>query len=274
MADVIEAYKLPFVGSDSTTLKNVLEKDICQALLKANGIPIPEFAVVSQLQAGNEKAILESSELNYPAVVKLTAESGSMGMDNSSLVQNQNEATTQIRTMIQRYQGDVIIEEFLPSDDITIGCFQGRNGESKLLATWYLVSSKPGVTSIMGHKERFMKWGGDKKMTPVKEASILKQVEKLIPKVCKILKIRDVTRIDGRLDKNGQLKIFDVNGFPALCFPEGVGVQQGLTYFSDSEDYHVFDALINTIVLSAANRYNLEVPDAVNFNNFFTLKNT
>lgn len=272
MVDVIKSHNRPFIGSDSKTLQNVLQKDICQTILRENDIPIPKFAVVYQFEAGNEKAILDSSELTYPAIVKLTAESGSMGMDDDSLVQNQNEAITQIRTMMKRHQGDVIIEEFLPSDDITIGYFQGRNGESKLLATWYLVSSKLGFTSIMGHKERFMKWGGDKKMTLVKEASILKQVEKLIPKVCKILKIRDVTRIDGRLDKNGQLKIFDVNGFPALCFPESAGVQQGLTCFPDYENYYVFDALINTIVLSAANRYNMVVPDAIKFNNFFTLK--
>ncbi len=272
MVDIIEAHQLPFIGSDSRTLQNILQKDICQTILKENAIPIPTFAVIPQSEAGNEEAILESSGLTYPAVVKLTAESGSMGMDDNSLVNNQNEAIIQIRAMMQGHQGDVIIEEFLPSDDLTVGYFQGKNGAFQLLTTWYLVSNKPGIRSIMGVKERFMPWGGVKKMTRVEEELILKQVEELIPKICNILNIKDITRIDGRLDKNGQLKIFDVNGFPALS-SESVGVQQALTCFADYEDQYVFDALINTIVLSAANRYNMTVPNAVNLNNFFTLKN-
>ncbi|MEZ4887630.1 MAG: hypothetical protein R3E32_23050 [Chitinophagales bacterium] len=274
MVDVIESYNIPYIGSGSKTLQGVLQKDVCQTILKENDIPIPKFAIVPQSQAGNEKAILDYIGLTYPAIVKLNAESGSMGMDENSLVKNQNAAIVQIRKMMQRYQGDVIIEEFLPSDDITIGYLQGKNGESKLLTTWYQVSDKPGIKSIMGHKERFMPWGGVKQLTQVKDKHILEQVEKLIPKVCEILKIKDITRIDGRLDKNGQLRIFDVNGFPALSFPESVSVQQGLTCFPDYDSYYVFDTLINTIVLSAANRYNMIVPDAVNLNNFFTLKSS
>ncbi|MGH1336088.1 MAG: hypothetical protein ACRBFS_08165 [Aureispira sp.] len=272
IVDIIEKYNLPFIGSDSITLQNVLQKHICQSILQKHGIPIPKFAVVSPLEIGNEKAILDSSELTYPAIIKLTAESGSMGMDDKSLVQNQKEAIVQIRTMMQQYQEGVIIEEFLPSNDLTVSYLQGSNGKPKLLTTWYLVSDKPGVTSIMGHKERFMPWGGVKKMIPVKDKHILEQVEELIPKVCEILKIKDITRIDGRLDKNGRLRIFDVNGFPALCFPESVGVQQVISCFPDYDDYYIFDTLINTIVLSAANRYTMTVPDSVNSNNFFTLE--
>ncbi|MFN0201287.1 MAG: hypothetical protein ACKVTZ_07190 [Bacteroidia bacterium] len=274
MADVIEAYNLPYIGSGSKTLQDVLQKDICQSILKENNLPIPQFAMIRQSQAGNEKAILEASELTYPAVVKLNSESGSMGMEEKSLVENQDAAIAQIREMMQRYQSDVIVEEFLPSDDITIAYLQGKNGEYKLLTTWYLVSNKPGLTSIMGQKERFMPWGGVKRMAPVKDEHILKQVEKLVPKVCEALKIRDITRVDGRLDKNGQLKFFDVNGFPALCFPESAGVQQAIVCFPDYEDSYIFDTLINTIVLSAANRYHLTVPNAVHLNNFFTLSLT
>jgi D-alanine-D-alanine ligase-like ATP-grasp enzyme len=272
LADVLEAHNLPFIGSNSKTLHNVLHKDICQSILQKQGIPVPKFVAISQLDIGNEKTILEASGLTYPAVIKLTAESGSMGMDDKSLVQNQKEAIIQIQTMIQQYQQDVIIEEFLPSNDITISYLQGKNGECKLLTTWYLVSDKPGSTSIMGHKERFMNWGGTKKMVEVKDRDILEQVEKLVPKVCEILKVRDITRVDGRLDINGQLKIFDVNGFPALSFPESVSPQQFISCFPEYKDSDIFDILVNTIVLSAANRYNMVVPNRVNHNHFFMLK--
>ena len=194
-------------------------------------------------------------------------------MSEQSLVQNQAEAIIQIRTMMERYESDVIIEAFLPGDDITMGYVQGPDDECTLLTTWYLVLDKPGATSILGQNERFMSWGEGKKMVEVEEEGILTQVEALIPKVCKILNIRDITRIDGRLDGKGQLKIFDVNGFPALSFPKSVGVKQALTYVPDYVPIFVFDALVNTILLSAANRYHKTAPECILSNNLFVLRN-
>ena len=274
LTNLLETNGFPFIGSGSQTLHNVLHKDICQFILRQHGIPVPNFAVIPAKHFEQIPSIVESSNLSYPAVVKLTAESGSMGMDDDALVQNQAEAICQIKKMMEKFQGNIIIEEFLPSDDLTIGYFSGRNGQPKLMTTWYRVLNKPGKTSIMGHKERFMKWGGIKKMVPVMDQDILKQAEELIPRICKILNIKDITRIDGRLDQNGQLKIFDVNGFPALVFPESVGVQQALVCYPEYPDYYVYDALINTIVHNAATRYQIKVPDKVADHNLFALKKT
>ena len=273
LADIIEAHNLPFIGSNSKTLYNVLHKEVCQSILQKEGIPVPKFVFVSQSEVENVQNILDASDFTYPAVIKLTAESGSMGMDEKSLVQNQEDAIIQIQTMIQKYQQDIIVEEFLPSNDITITYLQGKNGECKLITTWYLVSDKPGSTSIMGHKERFMPWGGVKKMTEVKDKAILAQVEQIVPKICEILKVRDITRIDGRLDTNGKLKVFDVNGFPALSFPESVSPQQVISCYPAYKASDIFDILINTIVASAAHRYNMLVPNAISYHTFFTLSN-
>lgn len=271
MVDIIEAHNLPFIGSNSQTLQNVLQKDVCQSILQQHQLPIPVFTILEPTDIGNEDAILTASNLTYPAIIKLTAESGSMGIDDTSLVNNQQEAVVKIQKMLQQYQQNVIVEEFLPSNDITISYIQGINGEIKLLTTWYLITNKPGTHSVLGHKERFMPWGGVKQMLEVKDENILKQVETIAPKVCQVLNIKDITRIDGRLDQHGQLKIFDVNGFPALCFPESVGVHQIISCFPEYEPIVLFDALVNTMILSAANRYQMNVPEKIQQHNFFTL---
>lgn len=271
MVDIIEAHNLPFIGSNSHTLQNVLQKDVCQAILQQHQVPIPVFTTLTPSDFGNEHSILEASALTYPAIIKLTAESGSMGIDDTSIVHNQQEAVAQIQKMLQQYQQNVIVEEFLASNDITISYLQGPNGEAKLLTTWYLVTNKPGVNAVLGHKERFMLWGGVKQMAEVKDENILQQVEAIVPKICHILNIKDITRIDGRLDQQGQLRIFDVNGFPALSFPESVGVHQIISCFPEYEPADLFDALINTMVLSAASRYQMPVTKKIQQHNFFTL---
>lgn len=273
LVDIIETYNLPVIGSNKTTLQNVLQKGVCQSILKANNIPVPEFAVVKTTELDQVADILNQSKVSYPAVVKLTAESGSKGMTDDSLVHNQKDAIYQIQQMITTYQGDVIIEDFLPSEDITAGYYANSQGEPQLLTTYYKVDSKPGMTSIMGHKERFMKWGGEKHMPEVKEAYILDQVKTIMPKICKVLNIRDITRIDGRLDNNGQLRIFDVNGFPALVFPESVQVKQAMVCFPHFDKMKVYEALLNTIVMAAAERYNIKIPESVQALNLFQLAN-
>ncbi len=273
LVDIIESYGLPVIGSDKTTLQNVLRKDVCQKILKSHGIPIPEFAVVKTTQLKEIADILRNSALSYPAVVKLTAESGSKGMTDDSLVDNEKEATQQIHQMITTFRSDVIIEDFLPSTDITVGYYAAPQGQTQLLTTYYAVEGKPGETSIMGQKERFMSWGDLKQMTIVRDEHILSQVRNIVPEICKVLNIRGVTRVDGRLDSKGQLRIFDVNGFPALVFPESVQLKQASVCFSHLDEMEVYEALLNTIVMNAAQRYNIKIPKRLQEFNLFQLSN-
>ncbi len=272
LAEVLESHQLAVIGSGKMTLQNVLQKDICQKRLQEAGLPVPTFAVIRKDELDNTGQILDDSQLTYPAVVKLTAESGSMGMTKDSLVQNQEDAILQIRQMIQRFEQDVIIEDFLPSDDITMAYFQNPAGAPKMLCTYYKIDDKPGNQHIMGQKERFMEWGGPKQMPVVEEAAILEQIAELVPKICETLQIRDLTRVDGRLDHNGKLRVFDVNGFPALAFPESVQVKQAIQCFPTYDPMAVYEALLNTIVWNAAQRYQLEVPERVVEHNLFRLE--
>lgn len=48
--------------------------------------------------------------------------------------------------------------------------------------------------------------------------NILTQLESEIPKIVEAMCIRDITRVDGRLDEKVKLKYFDINCFPGLSF--------------------------------------------------------
>ena len=63
-----------------------------------------------------------------------------------------------------------------------------------------------------------------------------------------------MTRVDGRVDDEGRLRIFDVNGMPALVFPEGVIVAQALACSPEEHADTVFDRLVGSILASAEGR--------------------
>ncbi len=89
-------------------------------------------------------------------------------------------------------------------------------------------------------------------------ANITKELEAKINKVCidtyRVLKCRDWSRIDLRLDKNGEPNIIEINPLPGIIpdpnenssFPKAARAA-GIEY----------NDMINTVLASAVKRYNL-----------------
>ena len=267
--DYIEERQLSFLGSSAKTLRTVLEKDACQAVLRENGLPIPSFTVISRENVSEMAQLLSESDIGFPLVLKPTAESGSVGV---VMARHAEEAKWQARQILADFPlSNVIIEEFLPSDDITCGFLQ-LGEEVMLLPTAYIVKSAAGKTNILSRKERLRPWDEEDKMQPyITDEGILDQLKTHIPAIAAALNIQSITRIDGRLDKNGTLRFFDVNGLPALCFPEAVMVKQCLTCFPGYTPMQVFEGLIYTVVCQALLQYEAEAPDVIRKRNLFTM---
>lgn len=268
--DFIKEKGIPFLGSEAQTLRNLLQKDVCQNILKKADFPVPQFTVITAETLANAEDIILKSKIEFPMVLKPTAESGSVGV---VVAKNMAEAIAKTQRIIADFPlSHVIIEAFLPSDDITCGFFELGN-EVLLLPTYYLVKSVSGKEHILDRTQRLREWDDVDKMQPVvTKKAILNQLKMHVPKIVKALDIHDFTRIDGRLDKNGMLHFFDVNGMPALDFPSSVLNKQCFSCFPDYSQEAVFVALLHTVVQNAFMRYGMVVPKAMKEHNLFTMK--
>ena len=268
--EYIEARGLPFIGSNARTLRTVLEKDACQAVLRENGLPIPDFTVITRENLPDMEALITERIGSFPVVLKPTAESGSVGV---CLAHDRDQAREGAAGILDEFpHSNVIIEEFLPSDDITCGFVQ-LGDQVMLLPTAYLVRTAPGKSNILSRRERLRHWDDQDKVMPhIADADIQDQLKDYIPQIAAALEIKGITRIDGRLDKNGILRFFDVNGLPALCFPEAVMVKQCFSCFPDHPKELVFEALIHTIVHHALLLSGMPVPEAIERLNLFMLE--
>ncbi|NJN77518.1 MAG: hypothetical protein HC803_03635 [Saprospiraceae bacterium] len=166
----------------------------------------------------------------------------------------------------------VIIEEFLPSDDITCG-FLKLGKQVLLLPTYYLIKSVSGRKHILDRTQRLRSWDDVDKMQPViTDNLILNQLKQHLPSIIETLDIQDFTRIDGRLNQEGKLHFFDINGMPALDFPDSVMNKQCFSCFPDYPQKTIYTALLHTIVQNALLRYEMNIPEAMKTHNLFTLK--
>jgi len=264
----VEKHKLPMIGSNLQTLNLLLEKDRCQQKLEMFGVSIPLHILIQNGSLENVEDRIIQSQIAFPLVIKPTKESRSHGVTK---VENMDEAIQAIHTISKDYpHSNIIVEEFLPTDDITCGYIRLGN-EIIILPSFNEVRGMDCSKEVFG--ERHYKLPPDyEKQVIIEDEDILHQLETTLPKIANILGIKGVTRIDGRLDAQGTLKVFDVNGLPGLNYPISALIRQCFVHFpSYSEDY-VFKCLINTIVLENLKQNNMDIPSMMQDNHLFNLK--
>lgn len=264
----LEKYDVPFLGSNLNTLLKLLEKDTCQKVLKESNIPIPNNFIIDQNNIEKAHELINNSILSFPLVIKPVKESRSQGITK---VHTAEEANTTIKKIHHNYpEGNIIIEEFLPNNDVTCG-FLRLGNEIMLLPSYNVVKGMDCVTDIFS-EDHYKLPPSYMRQEMVSNPNILSQLEKYVPIIIDALGIGTTTRVDARLDKNGVLKFFDINGMPGLNYPASALIKQCFIHFPDYSEDYLFECLINTIVLENLNNYNMPVPPLMETNHLFNLK--
>ena len=257
LADEIDAHGLAMIGSNATALKNVMGKHRTQALLKAHDVAIPGFAVV------NAPSDINAISLPYPLFVKPNDLSTSKGISVNSVVQDQDELHRQVADIAEQFGYPVLVEEFLPGQDITIAVFMTPD-KPLILATYYDTDETIyGEGAVLSHEIRLKDWDDGKWLRVVTEPDILAQLEAVVIPACHAVGVDEFTRIDCRMDANGKIKAFDVNGLPGLELPFSTTVWQMIVKMHEHTELDAFDTLIALIVYCACHRHQVNVPPRI-----------
>ena len=269
LQEVLDEMDIPFVGTAAEGLKRMLEKEQTHHYLSTAGVPVPPHICISRERLDQLDSLIETSELHWPVVVKPSAESCSMGVVKAN---NLKEAILAVNSIFEEFPySSAMVEAFLPSEDITCGFLQlGDN--ILLLPTYYQSLKMPGAEYVVERDLGVAPWGGpDIVMPPVLHQEALTQLARYMPKLVKAIGIGGITRVDARMDVNGTLRFFDVNGMPALSYPKSVLVRQVRECFPAIEDRQAYQYLLYTVVMMAASRYELDLPSALIDQNLFNL---
>ncbi|MGZ8798097.1 MAG: D-alanine--D-alanine ligase family protein, partial [Thermoanaerobaculia bacterium] len=113
----LEMLGIPCSASSALSIGFTLDKALAKMMAKAHGIATAPFTVVSGGQ-------VPSPVLNYPLFAKPCNEGSSMGITSSSRCENEAELNVAIDRLMK--YGPVLIEEFLPGDEYTVGVIDGK----------------------------------------------------------------------------------------------------------------------------------------------------
>ncbi len=251
---MLDMLKIPYTGSDPLTLATCLDKARTKEILAYHKIPTAKFLFVESI------ADLERFDLNFPVMIKPVAEGSSKGIFNSSLVYNLNDLTEKLTTSFVTYKQPFLIEEFLPGREFTVAIL-GNCLETEVLPIVEINFDElpKELVPIYSYEA---KWVVDTRENPLNiftcpaqlDESLQDKIRKVALETYKVLRCRDWSRIDIRLDQNGEPNVIEINPLPGVlpdpkdnsCYPKAARAN-GLSYVE----------MINKVLITAAKRYNL-----------------
>jgi len=115
---LLDQYKIPYVFSGPVVMGISLNKYYSKLLVEAAGVPVSPGRVIKEL---TELDDLMNEEIDFPVFLKPVAEGTGKGITTRSLVNSKEELMTLCTELLNDYNQPVLIEEFLPGREFTVG---------------------------------------------------------------------------------------------------------------------------------------------------------
>ncbi len=219
-AAAVELLGLPMTGASSATLLLCLHKDRCAAVLRAHGIPVPDWTVL-----GRDDDSLDAWD-RFPAIVKPAADDASNGVHPSSVVRSNSE----LRATVDRLRAawrKLIVQEFIDGREINLAIV----GEHFLPPAEIDFSRLPeGLPPIVSFDAKWRPGSPEDLGTqPICPARLPKarvaELERLARRAWRLVDGQGYARIDVRLAADGVPYVIDINPNPDLSPDAGLARQ-------------------------------------------------
>jgi len=226
---ILEAYRIPYTGSDPLTLALCLDKAMTKQLWQSAGLPTSDFHVVADI-AELDQAREELP--SFPLFVKPVHEGASKGIGVESIVESDRELRARVGWVLTRYQQPALIEEFLPGREFTVGIL-GNGHQARVLGIGEIVLTS--LDSVYGFEQK-EGWEArvPYKLIPVESIPLKSELSELALQAYLAIGCRDLGRLEIRLDKGGNPQLLEINPIvgmhPTHASLPILAMQAGLSY--------------------------------------------
>ena len=239
---LLDVFQIPYTFSDPLVLSLTLHKGMTKRVVRDCGIPTADFVIIEKME---DCAMVA---LSYPLFVKPNAEGTGKGINSLSRVNNHEELDSICKDLLSRYPSGLLVEEFLPGREFTVGIL-GTGSEGYSIGIMEILYKTPDAKGIYSYqtKSDYLKAVEYK----IPEREIAEKCTDLALKTWQVLGCRDGGRVDIRADKSGTPNFIEVNPLAGLD-----KVHSDLPILAYMHGYD-FEQIIGEIMLSAKKRYGL-----------------
>ena len=197
LQSVLDVIGVPYTGSGPLGSALAMDKDLAKRLFRAAGVPVPAWFMTPVAPEDVTTA------LGWPVIVKPSRGGSTIGL---TLVKNAK-GLDQAVTLAARYDDDVMVEQFIPGREVTVGVL----GDVPL-----------PVGEIIPKHELFdyeCKYtpGMSEEVFPARlDTTLTRQLQELALTAHRALKLGGYSRVDFRLSPEGDIFCLEANTLPGM----------------------------------------------------------
>ena len=246
---LLSALGIPYTGSGSFTLALALDKAKTKSILLYENIPTPRFQL---FRTGRE---FLREDLRFPLIVKPNREGSAKGITTESVVHDTATLRTQIARILDHYQQEALVEEFIDGTELTVGVL--GDAPPRALPILEIDFSACRASGEYFYSWRMKEFQGDAAQGLNPSFHCPARLDDAQTQIVQLMAVRAHTaigcagfsRTDVRLGADGVPYVLEVNPLPGLDPAESnfplIARAAGLSY----------GALLNTIVAGALARH-------------------
>lgn len=205
---LLDEWRIPYVFSDPLSCALTLHKGMAKHVLRSHGIATPAFMLVT------DPADADGINLRFPLFAKPVAEGTGKGITAASRVDDLAALTVLCRDLLDTYHQPVLVEEWLPGREFTVGLI-GTAASARVLGTMEVKFGSLADSSIYTYDNK-ANWKGRIDYSVPDEPELLEAVGSCALGAWRALGCRDGGRIDIRLDRAGAPSFIEANPLAGL----------------------------------------------------------
>ncbi len=216
---LLELLGVPYTGSNPQCLAYCYDKSLVRGVAREMGVGVAEAFFIKP-----EDNVYEL-KISFPVLVKPNFGDSSLGITQKSYAENVEQLSDAIQNIRDNtgYDKPILVEEFLPGADLSVGIIGNLNdGYAILPVIEEDYSSLPaGFPHICGYEAKWLP-GSPYWQIKSKPAVLSDKLQKYIEEAClrlfERLDCRDYCRFDWRLNSRQEPKLLEVNPNPGWCW--------------------------------------------------------
>ncbi|MEM7817112.1 MAG: ATP-grasp domain-containing protein [Candidatus Aenigmatarchaeota archaeon] len=216
-ATILEELKIPFTGNSSLVLDICLNKEKAKNLLKEKGLNVPKGIYIKEL------GDISLDGLNFPLFVKPCFRDASEGIDEDSLVNNNEELYRVLEKKIEKFPHGFLIEEFIGGREFSVG-FLGFFPYELLGVSVLDYSLFKNLVPFLTYKAKWNKSSLEyKTLTPslyTTDDDLRRKIIDIAQNAAKVIGCKGYFRVDLR-EKEEDIYVIEVNPNPDITLESG-----------------------------------------------------
>lgn len=225
---LLELLRIPYTGSRVMANAISLDKTLTKRIWRDRNLPVAPF---QEFIIGDEKL---RADLKFPLFIKPAKEGTGMGVDTKAIIHNYEDLMERIQYLLQTYKQPALVEKFLNGREFTCGII-GRWDSKKysrypdlynhrlgyhLFPILELESEKSVTPGLYSNAAKSLAVGEEGAPTYTCPAQISAELERkikhLVVRAHMLVKAIDYSRVDLRLDDEGNPNLIEINTLPGL----------------------------------------------------------